>query len=111
MRRIYERINQRLGYAARASTGLVVMALGVVASASAAAGAQQPQLRVVQAAGQTISVASVPYAVGEELTYRATFSGIHAGTARMRVDGIEVVRGRPAYHVVFSVDGGPSTSS
>ena len=106
MRRIYERINQRLGYAARASAGRVVMALGVAASASAAAGAQQPQLRVVQAAGQTISVASVPYAVGEELTYRATFSGIHAGTARMRVDGIEVVRGRPAYHVVFSVDGG-----
>jgi hypothetical protein len=106
MRRLYDRINQRLGHAARASAGLVVMALGVVASASAAAGAQQPQLRVVQAAGQTISVASVPYAVGEELTYRATFSGIHAGTARMRVDGIEVVRGRPAYHVVFSVDGG-----
>jgi len=48
----------------------------------------------------------VPYAVGEELTYRATFGGIPAGTARMRVDGIELVRGRPAYHVVFSVDGG-----
>ena len=50
--------------------------------------------------------APVPYAVGEELTYRATFGGLHAGTARMRVDGIEIVRGRPAYHVVFSVDGG-----
>ena len=50
--------------------------------------------------------APVPFAVGEELTYRATFGGIPAGTARMRVDGIELVRGRPAYHVVFSIDGG-----
>jgi hypothetical protein len=50
--------------------------------------------------------ASVPYSVGEELTYRATFGGIPAGRARMRVDGIETVRDRPAYHVVFTIDGG-----
>jgi hypothetical protein len=50
--------------------------------------------------------AQVPYSVGEELTYKATFGVIRAGTARMRVDGIELVRGRPAYHVVFSIDGG-----
>jgi hypothetical protein len=84
----------------------VAIALGVAIAGAPAAALQPAQLRVVQAAGTTISVASVPYAVGEELTYRATFGGIHAGTARMRVDGIEVVRGRPAYHVVFSVDGG-----
>jgi hypothetical protein len=50
--------------------------------------------------------AAVPYSVGEELTYRATFGGIPAGTARMRVDGIEIVRGRQAYHLVFTIDGG-----
>jgi hypothetical protein len=50
--------------------------------------------------------AAVPYSVGEELVYKATFGGIPAGTARMRVDGIELVRGRPAYHVVFTIDGG-----
>ena len=50
--------------------------------------------------------AAVPFAVGEELTYRATFGGIPAGSARMRVDGIETVRGRKAYHVLFSIDGG-----
>jgi hypothetical protein len=50
--------------------------------------------------------APVPFAVGEELKYKATFGGIRAGTARMRVEGIELVRGRPAYHVVFSLDGG-----
>jgi hypothetical protein len=56
--------------------------------------------------GAQESRADVPFVVGEELTYRATFGKIRAGTARMRVDGIEIVRGRPAYHVVFSIDGG-----
>jgi hypothetical protein len=50
--------------------------------------------------------ATVPFTVGEELTYKATFGKVHAGRARMRVDCIEVVRGRPAYHLVFTIDGG-----
>jgi hypothetical protein len=50
--------------------------------------------------------APVPFTVGEELRYRATLGGLPAGSARMRVDGVEVVRGRPAYHVVFTIDGG-----
>ena len=50
--------------------------------------------------------ATVPFAVGEELVYRATFGGVKAGSARMRVDCIETVRGRPAYHVVFTIEGG-----
>src|SRR5512147_1192828 len=68
--------------------------------------AQPAQLRVVQPTGATVNAATVPYMVGEELTYRATFGGIPAGTARMRVDGVEIVRGRAAYHVVFLLDGG-----
>lgn len=50
--------------------------------------------------------APVPFAVGEELVFRATFGKLPAGTARMRVEGIDTVRGRPAYHVVFAIDGG-----
>ena len=50
--------------------------------------------------------AVVPYGVGEVLTYKAHFGRIPAGTARMHVEGIEIVRGRPAYHVVFTIDGG-----
>jgi hypothetical protein len=50
--------------------------------------------------------AAVPYAVGEELTYKATFGGLRAGTARMKVTGVDTVRGRAAYHVVFTLDGG-----
>src|SRR6478736_8156073 len=50
--------------------------------------------------------APVPFAVGEELVFHAKFGVIPAGTARMRVEGIDTVRGRVAYHVVFAVDGG-----
>jgi hypothetical protein len=52
------------------------------------------------------SMAAVPFAVGEELVFHATFGKLPAGTARMRVEGIEMVRGRAAYHVVFAIDGG-----
>src|SRR5205823_3245254 len=48
----------------------------------------------------------VPFNVGEELTYRATFSHLPVGTARMRVAGVDTVRGRAAYHLVFTIDGG-----
>jgi hypothetical protein len=81
--------------------GLVAALPGLASDASG----QQAQLRAVQPVSN-VAVAPVPFAVGEELVYRATFGGIPAGTARMRVAGIEVVRGRPAYHVVFSIDGG-----
>jgi hypothetical protein len=54
----------------------------------------------------SLTLAPVPFAVGEELKYKATFGGIPAGSARMRVEGIEMVRGRPAYHVVFTIRGG-----
>ncbi len=50
--------------------------------------------------------APVPFAVGEELVFHATFGVLPAGTARMRVEGIDTVRGRSAYHVTFAIDGG-----
>ena len=61
---------------------------------------------LVASSRSAITFAPVPFAVGEELTYKASFGGLPAGSARMRVDGIEMVRGRPAYHVLFSIDGG-----
>ena len=63
-------------------------------------------LPVPARAFQNPTSAPVPFAVGEELVYRAKFGGIPAGQARMRVDAIEIIRGRRAYHVVFTVDGG-----
>jgi hypothetical protein len=89
-------------------------ALVLCAGAAATAGAQEDTVARYAATSRdaavmpvtTASYAAVPFAVGEELTYKASFGGVRAGVARMRVDGVEVVRGRLAYHVVFSVDGG-----
>lgn len=53
-----------------------------------------------------VRMAPVPFAVGEELVYRASFGGIRAGTATMTVVGIELVRGRPAYHIRYTLEGG-----
>jgi hypothetical protein len=66
--------------------------------------AAQPSAAPVTAAAY--AVAPVPFAVGEELRYKASFAGIHAGSAVMNVLGIENVRGRPAYHILFTIDGG-----
>jgi hypothetical protein len=53
-----------------------------------------------------VTAARVPFAVGEELVFSAKFGVLPAGTARMRVEGIDTIRGRLAYHVVFQLDGG-----
>jgi hypothetical protein len=95
------RMGRVAGIAARGG-----IALGMLMGSATGAVAQPAQVQVVQPTAASINAAAVPYAVGEELTYKASLGGISAGTARMRVDGIEIVRGRPAYHVVFSVDGG-----
>lgn len=85
------------------------LALAFAASAAivpARLSAQSSMLATSAPVAALAGRAPVPYGVGEELTYRATFGGIPAGTARMRVAGIETVRGREAYHVVFTIDGG-----
>jgi Protein of unknown function (DUF3108) len=85
------------------------LALAFAASAAfapARVSAQTPMLSAATPVAPLAARAAVPYSVGEELTYRATFGGIRAGTARMRVEGVESVRGRQAYHVVFTIDGG-----
>lgn len=48
----------------------------------------------------------VPFQVGERLSYRAKVNFMHAGQATMSVEGIEMVRGQPTYHIIFDVDGG-----
>src|SRR3954453_9469748 len=77
----------------------LVVVVAVVAFA-ARAGAQSAT------AVPSMTTAQVPVAVGEKLVFRATFGRLPAGTARMRVEGVETVRGRSAYHVIFAIDGG-----
>src|SRR5215203_2337216 len=90
-------------------TARSALALAFAASAAIAPSRLSAQASMLAASAPIAAVstrAAVPYGVGEELVYKASFGGIPAGTARMRVDGIEMVRGRPAYHVVVTIDGG-----
>jgi Protein of unknown function (DUF3108) len=50
--------------------------------------------------------APVPFQAGENLTYDVRFGAIKVGTGRMRVMGIENIRDRPAWHVIFTLSGG-----
>jgi hypothetical protein len=48
---------------------------------------------------------TVPFSVGERLTYQAKLNFLSAGSATMSVEGVEPIRGRQAYHTVFDVRG------
>jgi hypothetical protein len=85
---------------------IAIVSLAFVVLIPAHLPAQAVQLVAASPAAAIGGRAPVPYTVGEELTYGAKFGVIPAGSARMRVDGVETVRGRPAYHVVFTLDGG-----
>ena len=82
------------------TAGVLAMMVGAVPGAAGAQPAPTP------ASSVAFRAAPVPFAVGEELKYSASFAGIRAGSATMKVAGIENVRGRPAYHIVFTIDGG-----
>jgi hypothetical protein len=97
----------------RVSVGLVALVALFAFAARATAQAPVTSSASAVASSSLVAVptaapiiAPVPFAVGEELVFRATFGIIPAGTARMRVQGIDTVRGRPAYHVIYTLDGG-----
>jgi len=59
-----------------------------------------------QVASSGRAPAPVPFQAGENLTYDVRFGAIKVGTGRMRVVGIENIRNRPAWHVLFTLSGG-----
>ena len=50
--------------------------------------------------------AKVPFAAGERLVYDVKFGSLRVGSGAMEVLGTSVIRGRVAWHTVFSVKGG-----
>jgi hypothetical protein len=77
-----------------------ILAAAAAICAAAVAGAQGQGLTE----GKLPS--GLPFHVGEQLSYAVRYGKIPVGHARMSVLGIEEVRGRPAYHVLFTIDGG-----
>jgi len=59
----------------------------------------------VAAAQPHVTPSVVPFTVGEVLVYHASYAGLPAGKARMWISSIDTVRGRPAYHATFTIDG------
>lgn len=58
------------------------------------------------AAQPMVAPMAVPFLVGEELVYHASYIGLSAGTGRLRLVAVDTIRGRAAYHVIFTLDGG-----
>jgi len=56
--------------------------------------------------GTTTTPVSRPFVPGERLSYDVFFGAIKVGTGSMEVRGIDTVRGRPAYHTAFRLNGG-----
>jgi hypothetical protein len=84
-------------------------------SASASASAQQPP--AAQAAASAVAPVSqgvtpnaaqtsFPFSVGELAQYDVKFGGLKVGSASTLVKGIEDVRGIPALHTIFRLNGG-----
>lgn len=74
------------------AVGLVTMSVALAAQAQTATGTTTP--------------ASRPFVPGERLSYDVYFGAIKVGTGSMEVRGIDTVRGRPAYHTTFRLNGG-----
>jgi len=79
---------------------LAAGALFVVLAGNPAAGAAQQQ------GSDSAERSATPFRVGEQLIYQVKYGRLPIGRASMSVLGIEDVRGRPAYHVAFRIDGG-----
>ena len=77
-----------------------LIAIGLVAMSVASATQAQT------ATGTTTTPVSRPFVPGERLSYDVYFGAIKVGTGSMEVRGIDTVRGRPAYHTAFSLNGG-----
>lgn len=87
------------------------LSLATVTLGSAAANAQNYTAR--DAAPSTsplpfprIDPEVVPFAVGETAIYDVKFGSVHVGSAATEVQGIEDVRGIPAWHTVFRLRAG-----
>ena len=80
--------------------GRLTLLLGI-AAAAAVTTANHAQRSVF-----TSPPAARPFEPGERLTYDVHFGPLKVGTGTMEVTGIDTIRGRPAYHTTFRINGG-----
>jgi hypothetical protein len=78
-------------------TGLVL--LGLLIPASVIAQDDPP----AESAGVTI--ADVPFGIGERMDYRVKFGPLKVGQAHMEVEGLDTIAGNATYHLRFHMSG------
>jgi len=83
---------------------LVASALATTASAQDTSTPATPAPSFVVVNG--VKRAKVPFGVGERLEYEVKFGALRVGNAHMEVVALENLRGRPAWHTAFWVQGG-----
>ena len=89
------------------SRGSVLMAALVIASGSFPLVAQGPDSAGSRGVQRLPAEAlAVPFKVGERLDYEVRFGSLKVGNGSMEVRDITEVRGRPAWHTVFTISGG-----
>jgi hypothetical protein len=89
----------------------ILSRIALIASAVAAtASAQDPATPTVSAPTYVVvngvKRAKVPFGVGERLEYDVKFGSLRVGNAHMEVVALDNLRGRPAWHTAFWVQGG-----
>ena len=89
----------------------MLSAIGIVAAAIATTASAQGASATSTAAQSFVVVngvkrAKVPFGVGERLEYEVKFGALRVGNAHMEVVALENLRGRPAWHTAFWVQGG-----
>ncbi len=83
-----------------------VAILATVSASSAWAQVSSPPGAAQTAVASTVKRAKVPFGPGERMEYDVKFGAIRVGQAHMEVVALDNLRGRPAWHTAFWVQGG-----
>jgi hypothetical protein len=84
----------------------IIPALALFVSAGARAQTPPPTAATAPIVLSSIKHAPVPFGTGERLEYEVRFGALRVGNAHMEVVGLDNIRGRPAWHTAFWVQGG-----
>jgi hypothetical protein len=82
------------------------MAAAAAASSSAQSPATPPSAPQSTVLASAARRAKVPFGAGERMEYDVKFGAIRVGNAHMEVVALDNLRGRPAWHTAFWVQGG-----
>ncbi|HET6761252.1 MAG TPA: DUF3108 domain-containing protein [Gemmatimonadaceae bacterium] len=86
---------------------LLSCAVALSAATSSSSWAQSTSETAAQTVvASAVERAKVPFGVGERMVYDVRFGSLKGGRAHMEVVGLDNLRGRPAWHTAFWVQGG-----